>query len=160
MEADSVLKPPQQHAGKRGLHRPFQQKAARLRMAALDLQVLDQGHTLAGPGGRDEIGRIRRLVVRPDQVKGGARTGHQQLGRAQRPIHSKAARPGELHHDRPRDPVVAGWKAERAVSLLDRVLDGLGIVGLAVAGGTEIARVRHKIQLVEGCWSVRANLAF
>ncbi len=49
----------------------------------------------------------------------------------------------EVDDDGARDQIVAAGKVERSLAVLQGVFDGGGVVGLAVAGGTESMDVGH-----------------
>ena len=142
-QVDAVPAAADEQAAQGRLHHPFEADAVGLAVGALDLQVGDHRHAFLLPDALGEILRLGGLLVGADEVKGRPRTGHDQLRAAALAADADAAEAfqrdlsGRVIRYSPRG------KSRWPSPFSQGVLQGGGVVGLAVALGTEVAHVCH-----------------
>jgi len=148
-EMNAVSALANEHLMKRWLHDAFDADAVGLGVLADDLDAGDDRHAFAAPLVVHEVRRIGGAAMRADEVERGAGAAHQNsrgpIGAVDRQpaVHLK----GNLN--RTRDEIIAAREVQRAVAFLDGVLDGLGVVGFAVAASAEIANAGHGSPFLE-----------
>jgi hypothetical protein len=125
-----------------------------------DLQPADGRHPLGLPDALGEVFRSGGALVRTDEVDRRPRPGHDEAGLPAQPVDAEAAVTVECHEERLRDAVVAAGEDELAVSLLDRVAQRCGVIGLAVPLGPEMLHVGHAVVLPEGLKRVGRAVRF
>jgi len=140
---DGVADLTDEDASDGGLHNSFQANAVCLGMFTGDFEIADQGHALALPDDFGEVFGSSAFAMRAEEGEGRAATCHDDFGVGAESLQGDATGFGKIDLNCARDAIIAGGKFDEAVAVFESVLDGIGIVELAVAGSTKIANATH-----------------
>ena len=127
-----------------GLHGFGELDAVGFGMNSFDGDLANLGHAFVFPYSGFYGAGIAGASVIADEAKGGAGTVHHDSGGSQRACDSIRACFGQGNFKRLSDAVASLWENEESVSVLDGVIDGLGVISFSIACRTKVFDVAHE----------------